>query len=74
MSTEIPEMVKSNYRQLMTAFVNDQTALLATTRKGNGEPVYLICAVNVDGGTEEYVPFAELIEHNPSEIYEEPEA
>lgn len=69
---EIPDMVKANYRQLLHAFVNDKTALLVTTRKDNGEPAYLVCAVNVAGETEEYVPYAELIVNDPFEVYEQP--
>ena len=69
----IPDMVKQNFDQVVIAFARSEAYLLSTTRK-DGSPAYLICAVNkVEGESVTLVPFAELIQENPFDLYNPPD-
>jgi len=63
--------LKSNFRMLERAFINNDVCLIAARDNRTGESVALICALNPVGfsGDVQLVPFAALPNENPFERY-----
>jgi hypothetical protein len=66
----IPEYHKANAKTLLTAAINGDVGIARCTRKSDGKFVSLLCArtIHPDGDVE-LVPFAEMIEGDPYELY-----
>ncbi len=61
---------KKNFETLSRAFREGAAALLETTKLATGERALVICAVNQAGDSSyEFVPFGELVQGNPYELY-----
>ena len=76
MTSEIGPKLKRhqvvNFKTLQRAFDQSATGLVSA-RRLDGTPVALICAMQVnDDDTITPMPFAELIEGNPFELYQDP--
>ncbi len=68
----IPEHIRSNFDTLTRAFEHDAVVLMSAIRAADQQPVTLVCAVQRDGESFEFIPFAEMINGNPFELYEDP--
>ena len=74
-SARISKSERNNFETLQEAFKNGDVCLLSVTRKKNGERVILICATNSsaeDPKGLEFIPFAEMVDGNPYDIYTPP--
>lgn len=65
----IPDHIKTNFNTLLRAARDDRLALMECNEKSTGEHRYVLCAVNVEGGAYQMVPFGHLNEGNPFEAY-----
>jgi hypothetical protein len=65
-----------NFETLKRAAENEDLALVSAIRKSDGQPVALVCAVGFDRSSEEFniTPFAVMVEGDPFELFEPPEA
>lgn len=54
----LTEAVKANFQTLCRAIRDDNVCLMECTRKDNGEPVDVICAVHDLGEFVKFVPLA----------------
>jgi hypothetical protein len=68
----IPDAIKTNFHTLEKAFENGDITLLECRDRNNGEPAYVICAVNLirqaDREPEiEMVPFGLMFNDDPYE-------
>ena len=70
----IPKGHRTNFESVRRAFLNGHAALLECTSRENGEPVYVIVAVQQAGDDFEFVPFARLFDGNPYEELDPPQA
>lgn len=72
-SMRLTEGERANFETLLKAADNGDLALVSTRVKATGRPVALICAMQVnDDETISPIPFGELPDGNPFEIYEDP--
>jgi hypothetical protein len=58
---------EDNFNTLCRAVRNDDVALMECTDTATGKPVITICAVQRNGDTMQFVPFAKLFDGNPYE-------
>ena len=58
---------KANFETLQTAFADGAVCLVECGDAQTGAPVAVICAVNIDAGDYELVPFARFFDGNPYE-------
>ena len=68
----IPDSYKKNFQTLLTAFANDDVALLECTDKKTGEPAYIVVAIVFDGVEYDYTPFARMFDESPYDILDPP--
>lgn len=70
----IEDYVKKNYNTLTKAMKDGQTCIVKTRRVKDGSDVILVCAINAPDEDDqiELIPFAEMIQGNPFELYEKP--
>jgi hypothetical protein len=69
----IPEAQVKNFNTLQKAFINGDVCLLECSRQDNGEPVYVICAMNFNkDGTTDMLPFATMFNEDPYTILNPP--
>lgn len=62
-----------NFETLRRACLAGDLALVSAVRKGDQAKVALVCAMQQnDDGTITPVPFAEMVNGNPFEMYEDP--
>lgn len=62
-----------NFQTLTKAFDCGQVALVSAIRKADKKAVALICAMQVnEDDTITPIPFAEMVNGNPFELYEDP--
>ena len=66
----------ANFEVLKVAADNGDLALVSAIRKSDQQPVALICAMNRDPETGDYMPapLAVMVEGNPYELFEDPMA
>lgn len=62
------EIDKANFQTLLDAARNGDLALRECTRDGEYRAV--ICAVNTDGETYDFIPLGEMVNGDPYEIYQ----
>ena len=64
---------KRNFETLVSAFRNEDSALVSAIDKASGEPRALVCAMHRnEDGTLTPVPFAVLVWGNPFEMFHDP--
>lgn len=64
---------QSNFETLLKAAKNGDLVLISAIRKSDRQPVALICATQRnEDDTITPVPFAEMVNGNPFELYEDP--
>jgi hypothetical protein len=64
---------RANFETLLSAAGAGRLCALSATRKADGAPVVLVCAVNHDeDGMFSFVPLAQMVEGNPFEDFEPP--
>lgn len=68
----IPKLTIKNFKTLQAAITEEQVCLLEAKRKYDDKIVILLCAVNFCDGEYEFIPFAEMIDSNPYELYYPP--
>lgn len=71
----IAEGYKANFETLKTAVIQGDSVLVECTRASDDSSVVLICAINKDeSGDNLILPFAEMCDGNPFEVYNPPTA
>ena len=68
----IPKGHAANFDTLKKAFAQNDVALVETIRKKDGEPCFLICAVERHGDDTEFKPFAVMFDKNPYDEFMNP--
>lgn len=69
----LPKYQRDNFNQVLRAAKNGHLALVSAIRVRDNQPVALICAMQTNPDESiTPVPFAELIEGNPFELYHDP--
>lgn len=62
----IPDGYRHNFNQLLRAARNNDLALVETTRKRNGKPVFVVCAITTkDDGSVFMIPMAMMFDGDP---------
>lgn len=69
----ITDAIKTNFNSLEKAFRNGDIALLECRNRGNGEPAYAICAINLHRQADheleiELVPLGLMLDTDPYQI------
>ena len=70
---KLPKGHRANFETLKKAHRNGDLALVSATRKADGAPVALVCAIEIlENGDFRPIPLAEMVNDNPFELYNDP--
>ena len=69
----LPKYQRDNFEEIRRACKNGHLALVSAIRLRDNHPVALVCAMQINADKSiTPVPFAELIDGNPFELYQDP--
>lgn len=70
----IPDFARKNFNTLIRAAKDDRLALMECVDAQTGAARYVLCAVNIQDGEYQMVPFGHLADSNPFDAYIPPDA